>query len=323
MRRKNLLNAKERENARPQIVETGQRTIVDCLRLFLNDSKLRNVRPATIRYYEREITYFHRDVEVTFVEEVTFDVIKEGIKTMQNHNLKTSTINSRLRAIRAFYNHLFDYKVIKYNPVEHLKLLRDREPIIETYSVKQIRQLLATCDLTTFVGLRDYTIIYLLFDTGIRLSEVAGIEIDDIQFAEGVIRIRRTKNNFERFVPLQKTLSRQLKNYLKVRGITESNALFVTLDGTPLTNRQYQNRFSYYGNLAKITNVRNSPHTMRHTFAKNYIQNGGGTFDLMRIMGHTSMEMTKRYVRLFGTELNEKHRESSPLENLYKGDNKK
>ena len=56
MRRKNLLNARERENARPQIIETGQRTIIDCLRLFLNDSKLRNVRPATIRYYEREIT---------------------------------------------------------------------------------------------------------------------------------------------------------------------------------------------------------------------------------------------------------------------------
>lgn len=318
MRRNNLLNATERENARPQLVEDGQRTIIDCLRIFLSDSTLRNVRPATIRYYEREITYFHRELKVKYIEEVTYDVIKEGIKIMQSHNLKTSTINTRLRAIRAFYNHLFDYKIIRQNPVEHLKLLRDREPIIETYSNKQIKQLLAACDLTTFVGLRDYTTIFLLLDTGIRLSEMAGIELDDIHFSEGVIKIRKTKNDLERFVPLQKTLAKQLKSYLRVRGVTESNALFVTLDGTPMTNRQYQNRFTHYGNIAKITSVRNSPHTMRHTFAKNYIQNGGGAFDLMRIMGHSSLEMTKRYVRLFGTELNDKHRESSPLENLYK-----
>ena len=318
MRRKNQLNAIEREQARPPIIETGQRTIADCLRIFLNDAKLRNVRQATLRYYDREIKLFHRDLDTVYIDEVKFSVIKDAIHAMSDQNLATSTINTRLRAIRAFYNHLYDCKIIKHNPVSNLRLLREREPIIETYSNDQVRKLLAACDLTTFVGLRDYTIIYLLYDTGVRLSELAGIEIDDIHFSEGVIKVRHTKNGFERFVPLQRTLARQLKSWLKVRGIAESNALFVTLDGTPLTKRQYQNRFSHYGNISHITNVRNSPHTMRHTFAKTYIQNGGGAFDLMRIMGHSSMDMTKRYVRLFGTELNEKHRESSPLENLYK-----
>lgn len=319
MRRNNNLNGYERTLVRPAVPEKGQRLYVDCLRIFLNDAKLRNVRPATLRYYEREIQIFHREMELEYISEMTEERIKNRIIEMKDSGLAVSTINTRLRAIRAFYKHLHEYKLTRSNISENIKLLRDREPIIETYTNKQVQQLLAKCDLTTFVGVRDYTIFYLLYDTGVRLSEMVGIDVADVHFSEGVIKIRNTKNGFERFVPLQHRLAVQLASYIKLRGVAESKALFVTLDGTRISNRQTQGRFSHYGHRAGFTNMRNSPHTMRHTFAKNYIQNGGGAFDLMRIMGHTSMEMTKRYVQLFGTELSAKHKEASPLENLFKG----
>lgn len=318
MRRKNTLDSNERDIVHSINKVGAVYSFIECLDLFLSDARLRNVREATLNYYERELEIFHRELDIKDINSVGIEVLRNVIHEHKNRGLKTSSINTRLRAVKTFYKYLYERKIIKRNPAESLKLLRDREPIITTYSTKQIKQLLSACDLQTFVGVRDYTVFLLLYDTGIRLSELTGIEVDDVYFVEEVIKIRSTKNNFERFVPLQKTLAAQLRSYLKIRGVCESNALFVTLDGTPISNRQTQNRFTYYGNKVGLNNMRNSPHTMRHTFAKNYIQNGGGSFDLMRIMGHSSLEMTKRYVRLFSSEINEKHRSCSPLENLRK-----
>ncbi|WP_331712022.1 tyrosine-type recombinase/integrase [Bacillus sp. SJS] len=89
-----------------------------------------------------------------------------------------------------------------------------------------------------------------------------------------------------------------------------------TLDGTGLSKRQIQSRVSEYGKKAKITDVRVSCHTLRHTFAKLCVINGANAFQLMNILGHTTLEMTKVYVNLFSSEVAEGHRKFSPLNSL-------
>lgn len=291
------------------------------IELFENDCKLRNLRPHTITYYLNELKSYHKylveqDLE-TAPSKVTREVIQKNvILYMKELGLKTVTINTRLRAIRSYFNFLHKQKHIRKNPVDGVKLLKDRKQIVQTFSVEQLESILSQPDLRTFTGLRDYCFMMLLLETGVRANELVGIELQDVRLKEGAIYIRNSKTYRERIVPIQKTMREQLSKYISIRGVVECTSLFITIDGTPLTKRQVQNRIKYYGDKAKLTGVRCSPHTFRHTFAKLSVKSGAGIFELQQILGHTSMEMVKTYVNLFSEDVKDKHKSFSPLKNL-------
>ncbi|MCT4572242.1 tyrosine-type recombinase/integrase, partial [Bacillus thuringiensis] len=98
----------------------------------------------------------------------------------------------------------------------------------------------------------------------------------------------------------------------------EEDALFVTVDNSRLSKRALQNRLQKYGEMSGIKDVRCSPHTFRHTFAKLSVQQGANIFELQAILGHTSMEIVKTYVNLFGNDVREAHKKFSPLKVLEK-----
>jgi integrase/recombinase XerD len=150
----------------------------------------------------------------------------------------------------------------------------------------------------------------------VRVNELAGITVNDIDFANGNIRIRNAKSFRERLVPIQARMKEQLSKYLAIRGNTVTDSLFITLDGTPLCKRQIQSRVSEYGKKAGIKGVQCSCHTLRHTFVKLSVINGANAFQFMSILGHTTLEMTKVYVNLFSSEVAEGHKKFSPLNSL-------
>jgi integrase/recombinase XerD len=155
-------------------------------------------------------------------------------------------------------------------------------------------------------------------ETGIRVNELVGLSLADIQWEDSLLRIRNAKTYRERLVPIQSEMKKQLKKYISIRGVVESDALFVTIDETPLLRRSVQQRIDIYGVKAKIKDVRCSPHTFRHTFAKLSVQQGANIFELQTILGHTSMEIVKTYVNLFGNDVRERHKDFSPLKVLKK-----
>ncbi|KYD23925.1 tyrosine-type recombinase/integrase [Parageobacillus toebii] len=185
-------------------------TFEELLEIFIEDCELRNLREHTI-YYRSELNAFikllkEQEIELR-VSEWTGETIKRNvIMYMREKGLKTVSINSRLRAMRAFFNFLEGRNLIKSNPMKDIKLLRDRKRIVETFDNQQIKALFKACDLRTFVGLRDYTIMMLLLETGVRVNELVSIKTTDIIWEQKVIRIRNTKGRFERFVPIQDTL---------------------------------------------------------------------------------------------------------------------
>ncbi|MFZ5597886.1 MAG: tyrosine-type recombinase/integrase [Bacillota bacterium] len=179
-----------------------------------------------------------------------------------------------------------------------------------------MRRLLAVPDRKTFTGLRDYTIMVLLLDTGLRLSEVSGLCLGDINFKEGFIKVMG-KWARERVVPLQSKLKKVMKNYLAQRGNElDHDFVFVTIDNNRMSNRTIQERLETIALKAGLGEVRTSPHTWRHTFARFYVINGGDPFSLKKILGHSSWEMVHHYVDLFGSEISSQHKKASPLENL-------
>ncbi|MDQ0197878.1 site-specific recombinase XerD [Neobacillus ginsengisoli] len=158
----------------------------------------------------------------------------------------------------------------------------------------------------------------LLLETGIRANESVGLTLADIRWEDNLICIRNAKSYRERLVPIQSTMKEQLKKYIAIRGYVETDALFVTVYNSPISKRALQNRIEKYGREAQLKGVRCICHTFRHTFAKLCVQQGAKIFELQTILGHTSMEIVKTYVNLFGTDVRDRHKEFSPLKVLEK-----
>ncbi|WP_394175615.1 tyrosine-type recombinase/integrase [Guptibacillus hwajinpoensis] len=320
-RRKNDLSSEELSF----LNDSKQTQVIDfktALSSFLEDCEIRNLRPQTIQYYRNELSLYYKllreqDIDAS-PSEITKDIIKRNIilYMKDTKKLQVVTINTRLRAIRAFFNYLYREKHIKHNPVKDIKLLKDRRKVVETFTLDQLNKLFQQPDLRTFIGVRDYSYMLLLLETGIRVSELEGVCIQDIRWSDSTLHIRNTKSYKERLVPIQKQMKDQLKKYIQIRGVLSTDALFITLEGEPMTKRQFQNRVTHHGKKANLTGVRCSCHTFRHTFAKMAVKQGAGIFELQSILGHTSMEMVRIYVNLFSGDVTEKHKNFSPLKNI-------
>ncbi|KRF55008.1 integrase [Bacillus sp. Soil531] len=280
---------------------------------FFRDCYLRNLRPATIEYYKNEFQAFRRRIDKELVECNHKDI--EDFILMSKQSIKITTINTRLRALRSFYNFLFKNRLIDKNPMKNIKLLRDRQKNIETLDNKEIELLIKTIrQQQTFVSFRDEVMLLVFLDTGIRLSELVGIEVEDV--TGNKIIIKKTKNLFERTVYLSEVTQEQLRRYIQIRGHIEGiNRLFISQDNLELHPHSIQKRFTKYGNDANI-NKRVSPHTFRHTMAKRMILAGVDAFSLMHLLGHSDITVTKRYVNMWGEDLEAKHKMHGALKGL-------
>jgi integrase/recombinase XerD len=288
---------------------------------FIAFCDVKNLREDTLQYYRNELTGFKKVlVELnadTTPAKITSSEIQQFIAfELKVANMKAISINTRLRAIRAFFNWLYREHHIPYNPVARLSLLKTKHRSIPTFSEAQLNKILQQPDMHTFIGVRDYTIMLMFIDTGIRANELTHVLISDIYFSESRIFVRAPKADRCRNIPISPTLKRQLHKYLVIRGSLDTDALFPTIDGGPLSRHSIQLMVHKYCKAAKIRGVRCSPHTFRHTFAKLSVINGANVFELQQILGHATLEMTKVYVDLFSTDVIKGHRSFSPLEHL-------
>lgn len=292
------------------------------LHMFLRDCKIRNLSEHTLKYYKNELIAFRSILEAqdipTSPDKITLKILKENVilYMMETLDRKETSINTRLRAIRAFFNYLEKERMISDNPATELSLIKQKKEVIETFSREQLRSILRQPNLETFTGLRDYTLMLFLVETGVRVRELTEISVKDIRWEDSQVLING-KGYKDRLVPIQATTKRQLRKYIAVRGEVANDALFVTIDNTPLTKRQVQERIKKYGRMANIKGVRCSPHTFRHTFAKMSVQNGADVFALQAVLGHTSLEMVRNYVNLFSSDVFESHKRFSPVEKLF------
>jgi len=180
--------------------------------------------------------------------------------------------------------------------------------------------MLNLCQMTNENGQRNLAILLLFLDTGIRVSELVHIDLDDVNLEEGSIRIRITKGNRERSVPIGSLVQKALWKYIhsgRPKPLTHQiNRLFLTDKGTPLTINGVQQLIHRCGKKAGITSTRVSAHTFRHTFARNYLLNGGDIFSLQKILGHSSLASVRVYLNLFAADVKKQHLRFSPVDNL-------
>lgn len=294
------------------IYDDSEKKEEELYKAFLRDCYIRNLRPATLNYYENELMAAKKLLSKPLISWTPNDVEEFILKSKEFMSI--TSINTRLRALRSFFNFAYKKKFIKKNPMKDIKLLRDRQKLIETLNNEEIENLIKTIrKKKTFVSFRDEVILLVFLDTGVRLSELVGIEVDDVQGNKVIIR--KTKNLFERTVYLSDITQQQIERYIKLRGKVETNKLFISQDNKELNRHSIQTRFQKYGKEAKISK-RVSPHTFRHTMAKRMIMSGVDAFSLMTMLGHSDMTITKRYVNLWGTDIEKKHKQYGALKGL-------
>ncbi len=288
--------------------------------IFLTGMLLKGLAPRTREWHKENLSalknFLTQEGKNTAPVSMTESILKQNfILPMIKHGFKINTINGRIRTCRSFYTYLLKEGYILSNPAKRLTKLKQDKPIIETFTKNQVNKLLSVINRQTFVGFRDYVIILLFLETGIRVSEAARIKVEHILFEEQMIRIHG-KGAKGRIVPFQTKLKGLMYKYLKERSEVDHPYLFINRDEKPLKKRTIQDRFSIYGKKANLKGVRCSPHTMRHTMAKFYIMAGGDVFSLQKILGHASLDMVRRYVELFGSEIKEQHKKYSPIKDF-------
>ncbi len=266
-----------------------------------------------------------KDIGVTqgrqFIHHLQSEVVRweDSPNISDSGRLSPFSVQGYVRTIKAFWSWLLEEDYIQENPIARLKLPRVPHKVIVTFTPEQIQALIHSLDRRTPTGFRNYTIILLLLDTGIRLSELTNLEIDDIDFGQSRMIING-KGNRERIVPfgiqVRRALWRYTRDYQPHPASPKKKHFFLSEAGFPLRPRSVQSIIMRTGRKANITGVRCSPHTLRHTFAKMYLLEGGDIFSLQRILGHSSLEMVKAYLNLASSDVAQQHRRFSPIDNM-------
>ncbi|CAM4399654.1 tyrosine-type recombinase/integrase [Paenibacillus phoenicis] len=317
---------KRRRNAITEMkFEKGTETTLswdEAVELFIAAKRTETEAERTVEF-EQENLDSYRKIMVEQgiepqVEGLTVDFLRNHFVAymVDVKNYALNTINNRIKTIKRFFAYLHQEGWIQQNPADLLKVRSGQKPIIYSFTEEQVVTLLAQPDLTMFTGYRDYCMLYLMLDTGLRLGEVVRLDLIQIDLKQSYLIGVLGKSKRPRDVPFCDEVRKVLLKYLKIRGELPEPALFVTVDGTRLSGRTFQETLKKYGEQAKIQGVRVSPHTLRHSFAKMYILNGGDPYSLQEILGHTTQDMVKVYVNLWKPEKKLQHMKASPMRNL-------
>jgi integrase/recombinase XerD len=231
-------------------------------------------------------------------------------------------LNHYRAGLYRFYLWLQRQGYVQHNPAARVEKVREPKRLIQTFTETQVAALLQQSDRTRFVGLRDYCFLLTLLDTGMRLAEALNLKVGDLDLEEMWVNVIG-KGDKERRVAISSRLLVELKPYLRKReaavatvGVPDSPWVFPNDIGTRLCSKGAQKRLKAYGQQADLKRVRVSPHTFRHTFAVNFVRHGGDPFTLQKILGHSSLETTRRYCELADEDVLRRHRELTPLRTM-------
>lgn len=244
--------------------------------------------------------------------------VKQWKREIQRYlsDKKSAYHNKQLDAIKQFFAFCTEEGAIEASPGIGIPYKKPQSRIID-HGEDTIKKLLQLPDKTNFSGLRDYTLIMLMLDTGIRPYEALQLKISDIHLQERYIHIREevAKTRQARFLPLSPTVAQALRKIISVRppewdkdGIVLCNHY-----GERMDTHSLQGRFREY---SKRLGTKITTYMLRHTFALFFIRNGGDPFSLQRIMGHTRLDQTKEYVSLAKADITNNHAKASPLNSL-------
>ncbi|MDO0823079.1 tyrosine-type recombinase/integrase [Desulfosporosinus nitroreducens] len=295
---------------------------------FIDDREFKNLSPKTVEGYKlclQKFQEFLTDEEIVDVGEVTAGVVKRYLLDLKNNrNNNPTSLNTKLKNLKAFFNYLVQEEIIeeKGNPTKKVEYVKE-DIKIEVFTDSQIKQMLTYFQRTmtrdkTFFAYRDYAIIVTLLGTGMRLGEICNLQWRHVDFENLAMTTYGKKREYSS-LPINDKLKKELREFkiyqIKCLG-KETEYVFTNQTGGRLTENALQNVFKRLKTIMNFKGVRVSAHTFRHTFAHRCLMAGMDVFTLQRMLRHSKIDMTQRYLALWGTALKEQNDKFNPLNNL-------
>lgn len=289
------------------------------LERYLRHHRASNSSLKTLEYH----TYAQRSLRTflaqcghpTTIEELHIDHVREWITHRQDKGYAQKTIATQTRAIKAFTHWLAEEEWLPKDPLARLKVPRVDIKAKERLTPEEVEKLLGTCDRKALTGARDIAIMVLLFSTAVRAEELCGLRVEDIDWKQGMLLVRRGKGGKFRTVPLGVMADKAVDKYLEHprRKKQCSEFVFLNDEGEALTYYALRHMLKRRG---EKVGIHANPHKWRHTAAVQYLRNGGRLEHLKALLGHTDFAITLHYAQVAGVDLTEAHDKADPARSL-------
>ena len=272
----------------------------------------RGVSAHTVRAYRKDLEEFSEHVNAEPIKIEMLDV-RGFIAEQIGKGLNKITVGRRLSSIRSFFKFLYREGYIKTNPPKLVSNPRVPKLLPRFLSVEEVFSLIEKPEGIGFLPARDRAILELLYSSGLRVAELAGLNMDDINIKESLIKIKG-KGKKERIVPVGSKAIDALKSYSIERILLKGkdSALFLNRMGTRLTDRGVRRIVVKYAKALSIQG-RIGPHTLRHSFASHLLQGGADLRVRQELLGHSSLSTTQKYTHLDITHLMDIYDKAHPV----------
>ena len=303
---------------------------------YTSDLKILRRSPKTINFYLRNIRMFlkwlKRHGYQGALEDISLSTVKryilyleEDYRKYQDHpcipkqdeSLSPYSIQGHVRTLKALSSWLYREEYLNESVLARLKLPKAPKLVIKVLTDDEVREILSAVNFNTSAGARNYSILLLMLDSGLRLGEVIGLKVPDIDTERGRVLING-KGSKERIVPIGSRSQRYLRRYMihfrpePIRPGIDN--VFLNLDGSIITENSIRLIFKRLSVKCKIPRLH--AHLCRHTFGTNYLRNGGDVFSLQKILGHEDLATVKLYMHLVEADVIQKHKLYSPIDRL-------
>ena len=286
---------------------------------FLNYLKFeRNRSDLTIKNYGEDLRAFkdfYRNLDSRLSwKSVDSDVIRDWMESMMDKGNNAASINRRLSALRSFYRFALARKLVDKDPVHGVTGPKKGRPLPQFLKENEMDRLLDAESWTeSFEDVRDRTVIMTFYETGIRLSELIGLDDCMVDFSNRQLKVTG-KRNKQRVIPFGEELLATFRDYMKCRDKEvnlQSEALFVTAKGLRMTSSQV--REAVRKNLSKVCTLKKrTPHVLRHTFATAMLNNKAGIESVKKLLGHESLSTTEIYTHTTFEQLKREYYSAHP-----------
>ena len=299
-------------------------------------NRSKNLSNRTIDYYFLEYNRFisflkfrfnntttEHITDVVYISQIDRAMVMQYIVYLQDKtHANDVTIASYMRAIRAWL-----YFCMKDGMLPHFEITipKAEEKIKKTYTDSELIKLLKKPNLKkcSFAEYRTWVLENYLIATGNRLNTVRNLHISDLDFENNLIYMTTTKNRKQQIIPMADSLKPILQQYIQLlhhNGLTDDGYVFCNEQGKQSAQHTLESAVRRYNHNRGVNAT--SMHEFRHTYAKMFITNGGGTFQLQKLLGHYDLTMTRKYVNMFSTDLQKDYNRVNPLDVLNQNNNK-
>lgn len=276
-------------------------TFLEAQEQYLNYLKtVKDASVHTLRNYSIDLTAFEAFFEQKPLILMTIDrkMIRQYLADLHEKGKSKKTCARKMSSLRSLFGYLMQQKIIDKNPIEDLENPKLEKKIPASLNYDQVKALFDQPDTSDPLGFRDRTIMELLYSSGLRVSEVASLSKEDLDLPNLLIKLKG-KGKKERIVPITKNAAKWIADYIDhpERKSTDKSALFLNRLGSRLTTRSIDRHFDAYlkasGLSAHIT-----PHTIRHTIATHWLENGMDLKTIQTLLGHSSLATTTIYTQV-------------------------